>query len=70
MVFKIILGHYDVKNNEINICLKKINNLLELKENVDREMQMVFEAKINKKDLTNVNIYLFMNRINNLLVVF
>jgi len=38
MVFKIILGHYDVKNNEINICLKKINNLLELKENVDREM--------------------------------
>jgi len=31
---------------------------------------MVFEAKINKKDLTNVNIYLFMNRINNLLVVF
>ena len=31
---------------------------------------MVFEAKIHKKDLTNVNINLFMNRINNLLVVF
>ena len=46
-------ANYDQKENNIYICSKLLTDVLDLKENLDRELVMAYDHNIRKKDFKN-----------------
>jgi hypothetical protein len=46
-------GYYDAPKNQICLCTNFITDILDLKENLDRELMMAYEQKIRNKDLSD-----------------
>jgi hypothetical protein len=44
-------GYYDAAKNQICLCSNYITDILDLKENLDRELMMAYETKIKNKDM-------------------
>lgn len=53
MDFTYYKSHYNKDKNEIQICSNFLFDILELKENLDRELVMAYDQNIRKKDLND-----------------
>jgi hypothetical protein len=53
MDFKYYKSYYDSTKNQICICSNFVNDMLDLKENLDRELVLAYDHNIRKKDLTD-----------------
>ena len=51
--YKFFPGEYDKNYNKLYICSNLMTNLMEIKENLDRELTLAYDFQILKKDFKN-----------------